>query len=156
MQTKPNQTTPGFRCLILEDDLNLAEVVAEAVNSAGGQAAIATTIEQAKALVALQVFQIFLLDHVLPDGKGSAFFSHLREQGVLAPCIMLTGVPEVQTAVELTRNGLFDYLTKPVALDRLLDCLQRAVAHGTAAQSSLQEFGLVDFGRGKGAVRRLL
>ena len=105
---------------------------------------LAGTVERAAALSADHDFDVCVLNYVLPDGKGSAFYSSLRERGVLTPCIMLTGAPEINVAVELTRNGLFEYLTKPVALHRLLECLQRAVAHSAATQSSLQGFGLGD------------
>ena len=99
-------------------------------------------------------FDVCVLDHNLPDGKGSAFYLWLREQRVPAPCIMLTGAPEVQLAVELTRNGLFDYLTKPLGLHRMLECLKRAAAHAAATAPSLQGFGLVDTSRSMRAVRR--
>jgi DNA-binding NtrC family response regulator len=155
-QTALYKKTPAFRCLILEDDLNLAELNAAAVNAAGGDPVIAASVEQAGVLVALHEFDMFVLDQQLPDGKGSDFFSYLREQGTTAPCLMLTGMPEVQTAVELTRHGLFDYLTKPLDMRQLIECLQRAHAHCAAAQSSLHEFGLVDFSRSMRAVRRLV
>ena len=154
--TKSNETPPGFRCLILEDDLTIAEMLGQVVVSAGGTAATASTIQRAHELVALNAFDVFVLDHVLPDGRGGSFFSSLREQGVLAPCIMLTGVPEIQTAVELTRNGLFDYLTKPLGLSQLHDCLRRAVAHAALSQPSLHGFGSPDCSRGMKAVRRLV
>src|SRR5215470_10724981 len=110
----PNQTTSGYECLILEDDLSVAELFAQAVNNGGdGHATVAGTIAHASSLVAAQDFDVFVLDHKLPDGKGSDFFAWLREQGISTPCLMLTGAPEIQLAVELTRNGLFDYLTKP-------------------------------------------
>ena len=155
-QEAPSHITPGFRCLILEDDASIAEILAHAVSTAGGEAAIADTIARAKTLAGAQDFDVFLLDHHLPDGKGNAFFAHLRAHGVLAPCIMLTGAPEVQIAVDLTRSGLFDYLTKPVALPRLIECLQRAAGHSAATQGGLQRFGLVDSSREMTAVRRLL
>src|SRR5262245_34420144 len=136
-RSEPNQTTPGFRCLILEDEMNVAALFAQAVNSGGGHATVAGTIADAGSLVAAQDFDVFVLDHKLPDGKGSDFFAWLREQGVPAPCIMLTGAPEIQLAVELTRNGLFEYLTKPVDLGHLLNCLRRAVAHA-GTESNLQ------------------
>jgi DNA-binding NtrC family response regulator len=153
--SNPGQARPEFRCLILEDDLNVAEVFAQAVNAGGGHATVANTIAQASSLVAGQNFDVFVLDHRLPDGKGSDFFAWVREQGVPSPCIMLTGAPEIQLAVELTRNGLFDYLTKPVDLGHLLSCLHRAVAHG-ATESNLQGFGLVDASRGMKTVGQLV
>ena len=154
LQQKATQTTDGFRCLILEDDPSLAEVLAQAVSTAGGKPSVAGTVERASALVAHEDFEVCVLDHVLPDGKGSAFYSSLREKGVLTPCIMLTAAPEVKIAVELTRNGLFDYLAKPVPLHRLLECMERAVAHSVASQSSLQGFGLGDSSSSMNVVRQ--
>ena len=135
-----------LRCLILEDDPMVADLLVQAVKTTSGEATIAPTIAHAKALVAQQDFDVCVLDHALPDGTGGDFFSYLREQGVLAPCLMLTGAPDLQTAIELTRNGLFEYLAKPMALPQLLDCLQRAAAYSVAIQSSLDGFGLVDGG----------
>ena len=143
-----------LRCLILEDDPMVADLLVQAVKTTSGEATIAPTIAHAKALVAQQDFDVCVLDHALPDGTGGAFFSWLREQGVLAPCLMLTGAPDLQTAIELTRNGLFEYLAKPMALPQLLDCLRRAAAHSVAIQSSLDGFGLVDCSRAMRAVRR--
>ena len=143
-----------LRCLILEDDESVADLLVQAVKTTSGEAVIAPTIAHAKALIAQQDFDLCVLDCALPDGKGSAFFGWLREQGVLAPCLMLTGAPDLQTAIELTRNGLFEYLAKPMALPQLLDCLQRAAAHSVAIQSSLDGFGLVDCSRAMRAVRR--
>src|SRR5437762_11333982 len=53
-QKQSTKKAPEFTCLILEDDLNLAEILAEGVDAATGQGSIAATIEKAKALVALQ------------------------------------------------------------------------------------------------------
>jgi DNA-binding NtrC family response regulator len=153
----PSNTSFRFRrlrCLILEDDENVAELLVQAVKTTSGEATVAPTIAHAKALVAQQDFDVAVLDHGLPDGNGGAFFSWLREQGVLAPCLMLTGSPDLQTAIELTRHGLFEYLAKPLALAQLLGCLQRAAAHSVAIQSSLDGFGLVDCSRAMRAVRR--
>src|SRR5262249_24315366 len=72
-----------------------------------------------------------------PDGTGSSFYFYLREIGIGATAIMLTGLPNVSTAVQLTRNGLFDYLTKPLEVKKLVDCLRRAIAHFTAPEPAL-------------------
>src|ERR1041385_4468823 len=123
----------GFKCLILEDESASAETVACAVQSEGGEALIASSVEAAKTLAGSIQFDVCVLDYQLPDGNGSDFFSYLREKGVLAPCIMLTGVPEISMAVALIRDGLFDYQTKPLDLQPFLECLRRAVAHARAS-----------------------
>jgi DNA-binding NtrC family response regulator len=147
---------PGFKSLILEDDHASAETLAAAVRSEGGEPSIVGSVQAAKSTADGAQFDIYVLDYQLPDGTGSSFFSHLREKGVFAPCIMLTGVPEISMAVELTRAGLFDYQTKPIDLHRFLECLRRAVISARTTQASLQDFGLVDFSPGMKSLRRLV
>ena len=124
---KPCLTT-AFKVLVLEDDASLADTLVEAISTINGEAVVAGTIKRAKALVTEKEFDVCLPDYLLPDGHGGDFYSYLRDQGGTAPCIMLTGAPEIPIAVELTRNGLFDYLTKPFKTQRLLDAVQRAAA----------------------------
>ena len=99
---------------------------------------------------------MLVLDDCLPDGLGSELHAQLREQGVESPCIMLTGRPKVSTAVTLTRNGLFDYLTKPVDLRCFRESLRRAVMHSAASSPDTDEFGLVEVSPGMKEVGRLM
>ena len=64
----------------------MAETLVDVMNTAQGESVIAGTIDRAKELVADQQFDVCLLDYLLPDGKGSAFFSYFRDQGGTAPC----------------------------------------------------------------------
>ena len=128
---------PKFSCLVLEDDPGCAAVIESLVEDEGGSATICTTIQDATELLEERDFDLFILDHALPDGTGSSFYFYLREVGIFATAIMLTGLPDVSTAVQLTRNGLFDYLTKPLEVKKLVGCLRRAVAHFTAPEPAL-------------------
>jgi DNA-binding NtrC family response regulator len=155
-QETRTEPSPRFKCLILEDDTASAETLACAIRSEGGEPSVAASIEAATALAGAEQFDVYVLDYQLPDGNGSAFFTHLREKGVFAPCIMLTGVPEISTAINLVRHGLFDYQTKPLNLHRFLESLKRAVDHTHSGQGSLQEFGLVDSSPCMKSLRRLI
>ena len=129
--------SPKFSCLILEDDPGCAAVVESLVEDEGGSATVATTVQGARDLLEERDFDLFVLDYALPDGTGSSFYFYLRDIGVVATAIMLTGLPDVSTAVQFTRNGLFDYLTKPLEVKKLVDCLRRAIAHFTAPEPAL-------------------
>ena len=154
-QEQPSGKT-RFSALILEDDPIAADMLSRVVEVEGGAAVTCATVEEARKEASKQSFDLFLLDHRLPDGKGGDFFNFLRNQGITVPCIMLTGVPEIATAVELTRNGLFDYLTKPLEMPALVECLRRAILQGPLAQPALDSFGIVDLSPGMKRVRSLL
>ena len=112
-------------CLVLEDDPMTGEMISCAIREEGGQATLCPTIQAAKEAAEKEIFDLFVLDHLLPDGVGSDFFYWARESGIFTPSIMLTGRPELAVAVELTRNGLFDYLPKPFDLQSFLKCVRR-------------------------------
>lgn len=115
-----------FSCLMVEDDLAFATLVSQLVREEGGLTTHCKSIAEARVVTAQRSFDLVLLDNHLPDGKAYDFFDQVSRRNPEAPVIMITGLPALNEAISLTRNGLFDYLTKPVDTDALTDCLRRA------------------------------
>jgi DNA-binding NtrC family response regulator len=101
-------------------------MVTQVIREAGGQPTHCRTLAEARAATDHRAFDLVLLDNHLPDGKGYDFFDQFSRRNPDAPIVMITGLPDLAEAISLTRNGLFDYLTKPVETDALLACLRRA------------------------------
>jgi DNA-binding NtrC family response regulator len=123
---EPAKTKGKFSCLIVEDDSAFAGMAADVVRGVSGRATICKTLSEAQQVISNKAFDLVLLDNNLPDGKGYNFYDRLQRQNPDAPVIMITGAPDLGEAVSLTRNGLFEYLTKPVSVDALVASLQRA------------------------------
>lgn len=115
-----------FTALIVEDDPAFAGVAAEVVRNENGRPTLCKNLAEAQQAVAGHSFDLVLLDNNLPDGKGYHFFEQVQRMNPDAPIVMITGAPDLGEAISLTRNGLFEYLTKPVDMDALVACLQRA------------------------------
>ncbi len=126
----------NFSVLILEDDPVCAKVLTGLVQAEGGRPVTCGSLAEARALVKERGFDIYLLDHQLPDGTGTEFFYSLRERGRLTTAIMLTAYPQLPLAVELTRDGLFDYLTKPFEVEAITSRIRRAVLRLTHPEPS--------------------
>jgi DNA-binding NtrC family response regulator len=75
-----------------------------------------------------------LLDLMMPEVDGVEVLKELRRRHPSLPVIILTAVSEIGRAVEVTKLGAYDYLTKPVDKDRLLTTLRRAVSHHSLEQ----------------------
>jgi DNA-binding NtrC family response regulator len=120
------QSGQKFSCLIVEDDVAFATMAAQVVRDEGGEPTICHALAAAREAAGKILFDLVLLDNHLPDGKGYDFFDQLARRNPDAPIVMITGLPDLGQAVALTRNGLFDYLTKPISVDALAACLQRA------------------------------
>lgn len=115
-----------FSCLLVDDDNSFTMMAAQVVREEGGAVTAAKNLAEARAATADGSFDLVLLDNHLPDGKGYDFFDQLARRNPDAPIVMITGVPDLSEAITLTRNGLFDYLTKPINVDTLAACLRRA------------------------------
>jgi RNA polymerase sigma factor (sigma-70 family) len=70
-----------------------------------------------------------LLDVRMPGMSGPELQSRLSELGSILPIVFLTGYPDVPTTVRTIKAGAEDFLIKPVSSDKLLQAIERAIAH---------------------------
>ena len=76
-----------------------------------------------------ETFDIILLDMDMPGLTGLDILREVRERELDTPVVILSGVNDVELAVNALKLGAFDYLTKPVEDEKLLDVLRSAVKH---------------------------
>ncbi len=115
-----------FSCLLLDDDVGFTSMLAKIVSEEGGRPVPCHTVSAAREQLAERQFDLVILDNGLPDGSGYEFYSHVVRRSPASIVAMVTGAPELSQAVELTRNGLFDYLTKPLDARGFAGLLRRA------------------------------
>jgi FixJ family two-component response regulator len=75
-----------------------------------------------------------LLDIRIPELSGPELQARLNDMGSHLPIIFLTGHGDISTTVQVIRAGAEDLLTKPVAKERLLAAIERAIARGRVRQ----------------------
>jgi DNA-binding NtrC family response regulator len=80
-------------------------------------------------------FDAMLLDMDMPNMSGMDIIKHVNHRRLNMPVIVLTGVNDVDLAVKSLKLGVFDYLTKPVDDDHLLEVIDKAIAHGSTKDS---------------------
>ncbi|WP_293778400.1 response regulator transcription factor [uncultured Oxalicibacterium sp.] len=115
--------------LLLEDELDLREEIADFLQGEGYRVLEASTTEEFQSL--LFAFDIAVIDVGLPDGDGLAIAADLREQRPQCGIIMLTAQSAVHIKLASLRDSSDAYLVKPVSFDELLahlQSLQRRVA----------------------------
>jgi DNA-binding NtrC family response regulator len=82
-------------------------------------------------LLDMERFDVILLDMDMPNITGMDILKHMKEHGITTPVIILTGVNDAELAVKSLKLGAYDYITKPVDNDYLLDVLDKAIQHGS-------------------------
>jgi two-component system response regulator AtoC len=114
----------GLSALIVDDDEDFRESLAELVSREGHSVRQAASLAQARKLLTDDPADVLLVDLVLPDGNGIEL---LNDEEVAERCavvgrceiVVITGNATVESAVEALREGALDYLTKPVDRARL-------------------------------------
>ncbi len=88
-----------------------------------------SAITQAKALelAKTQSFDLILSDVVMPGKDGLTLLEELKQQGVTAPVVMMSGQAHIEMAVRATRLGALDFLEKPISTDKLLLTVENAL-----------------------------
>src|SRR6185437_4310475 len=109
-----------MRLLIVEDDRELAEILAQGFGEHHIQAVLADTIAGGRERAALGTYEVIILDVLLPDGSGFDLCAALRRRGVTTPILMLTARDAIDDRVRGLEAGADHYLTKPFAFRELL------------------------------------
>jgi len=109
-----------MRLLLVEDDAELADVVARGLREQGFQTGCAATFADGQRLAVEGDYDLILLDVMLPGGSGFDLCRELRMAGVTTPILMLTARDTVDDRVAGLDAGADDYLTKPFAFRELV------------------------------------
>ncbi len=136
MSIARDKSVQAPRVLIVEDDRGFSQMLEEIVTEKIGKPYVCHDVASATAAIEQKEFDLVLLDNHLPDGKGYELHQQVQRLLPNAVSIMVTGIPELNQAISLTRNGLFDYLTKPIEVDEFSACLDRALLRLNAVEET--------------------
>lgn len=109
-----------MRLLLAEDDESLARALAQGFREEGIDATCVSEAPAVLLTLALSVYDVVVLDVLLPKGNGFDVCAALRERGVRTPVLMLTSRDALEDRVKGLELGADDYLTKPFAFAELL------------------------------------
>ena len=117
--------------LVVDDEIGIRELLSEILFDEGYQVHVAENAAQARDFRQRQAPDLVLLDIWMPGADGISLLKEWVEQDMLTmPVIMMSGHGTIETAVEATRIGAVDFLEKPIALQKLLDAVAKAIRHG--------------------------
>src|ERR1700754_1417762 len=128
--------------LVVDDEADIRTLLKEILSEEGYEVDVAANAAQARASRAKQTPDLVLLDIWMPDVDGITL---LREWSTTStngcPVVMMSGHGTVETAVEATRLGAFDFVEKPLSLAKLLRTVERALDSGKRKRQSGKAHG---------------
>ena len=117
--------------LVVDDEVGIRELLSEILSDEGYQVKLAENASEARTLRSRNRPDLVLLDIWMPDTDGITLLKEWASAGLLTmPVVMMSGHGTIDTAVEATRIGAYDFLEKPIALQKLLATVGRALNHG--------------------------
>ncbi len=128
MKNEPSPTY-SYQLLIIEDDPLQAQYMLQLANSAGWHAVIAKDGETAKTVILQQHFQVILLDIYLPDINGIDLLKQFRNHNIDSTIIAITSQSSTELAIQAMRHGAYDFIEKPITLERLRVTLDNTLKH---------------------------
>lgn len=132
---------PRAAVLLVDDEPVFGETTAELLRRQGYHCDIATTVDQAQALLTATAYDALVADIMLPGNAGMALLKVAQSRHPGLPIILVTGYPSVETAVQSLDHGVFAYKIKPFDLDDFLETVAQAVRRGRLQQGLRDEAG---------------
>jgi two-component system response regulator RegA len=119
--------------MVVDDDVTFRTRLVSALEARGMSAWGAGSPQEAKDLAARQRPKQAVLDLRMPGGSGLELVSDLLGINAEMAIVVLTGYGSIATAVEATRRGAMDYLTKPADADQILAAFRKNGEKGASA-----------------------
>ena len=123
------------KILVVDDEIGIRELLSEILADEGHDVRLAENAAAARQIRSETTPDLVLLDIWMPDTDGISLLKEWSAAGLLTmPVVMMSGHGTIDTAVEATRIGAVDFLEKPIALQKLLSTVKKALKHDHIGQ----------------------
>ena len=115
------------KILVIDDERSIRNTLKDILEFEKHQISLAENGKQGFENAQNNVFDLIFSDIKMPEMDGIELLVKLKEAGIEAPVVMISGHGNIETAVECIKKGAFDFITKPIDLNRLLITVRNAL-----------------------------
>jgi len=116
------------KILIIDDEKDIRESLSDILEDEGYDIVVAENAIEAKEIKRKIRFDLIMLDIWMPDCDGISLLKQwAKDKDITCPVIMMSGHGTIDTAIEATKIGAFDFLEKPISLQKLLKTISLAL-----------------------------
>ena len=142
------------RILVVDDDELLVRALVRTLSAVGYEVATAADGRKAAELISDTEFDVIVSDLDMPLMNGIQLLQTVRQRDLDVPVVLMTGNPDLKTAVQAVAHGALQYLIKPVSIEEIGKVVRRAVRLNRMARLKREALGLVSEG-GLGVADRM-
>jgi two-component system, NtrC family, response regulator HydG len=115
------------KILIIDDDMDMCQLLSRFLQRKGFYTSFATNGNKGVAAFKEDSYDLVLCDFRLGDKEGAEVLKEIKQINPDSAVIIITGYSDIKTAVEVIKQGAFDYITKPLLPDEVLNIINKAL-----------------------------
>jgi two-component system nitrogen regulation response regulator NtrX len=119
------------KILVIDDERSIRNTLKDILEFEKHQVTLAENGKQGLEAAQNAVFDLIFSDIKMPEMDGIELLGHLYNTNIEAPIVMISGHGNIETAVECIKKGAFDFIVKPIDLNRLLVTVRNALERNT-------------------------
>jgi two-component system, NtrC family, response regulator HydG len=124
------------KILIIDDEINIGQLLSKFLSKNGFEVRTATSGAGGLDLLSKEEFKLVLCDYRLEDTDGREILKKIKSSYPNLGVIIITGYSDIKLAVELIKMGAYDYITKPLYPDEILNTINKALETHEALSNS--------------------
>lgn len=129
--------------LVVDDEQGLAMALSRVLVNAGIEAVAATSADAAIAAMQAGPIDVVVTDIAMPDRDGLGLLRDIRRIDIDVPVLLMTGAPDLESAISAVKLGALEYLTKPFDLQTFVASVRNARNLGRLARAKREVMTLV-------------
>lgn len=122
-----NTTVMNNKILIIDDDIDICLMLQRLLTDANMEVTISGLGIKSMELIKKTLPDVVLCDYRLPDTNGSILLALIKTEYPSLPVIFISACSEIRIAVDLMRQGAFDYLAKPLHTGEIMAAIRKAI-----------------------------
>jgi DNA-binding NtrC family response regulator len=122
--------------LIVDDEVRLAELLSASITDRGYSTIVCSSAEAALEAFDPVTVDLVITDLRMPGRDGRSLLNEIRAKAPDTPVVLITAYTSMRDAVEMVKEGAFDYISKPFEMDDILTTLERALRLGDAMREN--------------------
>ncbi len=109
-----------FTVLVVDDEVDITELLQDILEDEGYQVRVAKNAAEAHDIYLNHPIDLVLLDIWMPEEDGLSLLTRWREDGLKSQVVMMSGHGTIETAVQATKLGAYDFIEKPISMAKLM------------------------------------
>lgn len=125
-----------MKILVIDDERSIRNLMQEILEDEGHSVDVAEDGAKGVEMADKEKYDVIFCDIKMPSLSGEEVLDTLHEKGIETPVIMISGHGDIDTAVSCIKKGAFDFLSKPLDLNRILITIKNATERSNLIQET--------------------